>query len=317
MSNEPIFQKLAREYAMRGKSYERMVTPYLSPVKPLGTKQPLMDTPVYAPDPHLDGPFREPLPKRTVSPLFQVPEPDPEFTKKFQDFISTAPLQLLQGTPAGSFINNIQPVRTEDGGITLEAEVMVPHPQIVEDQMEAHYGDTSTLMMRALQGKASRLRGGIPKLAIVDEMQRFQETGELDQTTIDPEAVNQTHEPISYIELAEVIEKVGNAVVLTKTITMEEILDGKTSVDVIQELGREIAEKHPGAEVLEVNVDENHGDVIVTVRGTLISEKGNASTPNNPEQTDESVNAASNEETDEDDEPVILAPDFWKIRDEE
>lgn len=58
MSNEPIFQKLAAEYAMRGKSYERMATPYLSPVKPLGTKQPLMDTPVYAPDPHLDGPFK-------------------------------------------------------------------------------------------------------------------------------------------------------------------------------------------------------------------------------------------------------------------
>lgn len=62
MFNEPIFQKLAREYAMRGKSYERMTAPYLSPVIPLrDAKKSLMDTPVYGPNEHLDGPYKAPV----------------------------------------------------------------------------------------------------------------------------------------------------------------------------------------------------------------------------------------------------------------
>lgn len=265
MSNEPIFQKLAREYAASGKSYERMTTPYLSPVRPLGVaKQPLMDTPVYGPNEHLDGPYKAPLPKRNLAQLIQIPEPDPEVTKRFQNFISTAPLQILQGTPAGSF------------------------------------------------------RGVTPVLEIADEVQRFQETGELDPITIDPEAVNPPQTPISYIDVLEAAEKIGPAVVLTKTITTQELIDGRTSADIIQELGQEFAEKYPKAAVMEVNVGEKlNGDMIVTVRGTLISEEDGTSNPTTTKQTDESVNAASNEENDEDDEPVILAPNFWKIRDEE
>lgn len=255
MTNEPIFEKLAREYAARGKSYERLATPYLSPVSPLGTKQPLMHTPVYGPDPYLDSPYREPLPKRILEQFIKLPEPDPELVKKFQRFISRAPQTIPHGTS--------------------------------------------------------------PKLMIVDEAQRFEETGELDPITIDQEAVNPPQEPVSYIDVMEAAEKY-QGVVLTKTVTTEELLEGKTSVDAIQELGQEFAEKHPDAAVLEVNVGEKlNGDVIVTVRGTLISEEDNASTPNIPKQTDESVNAASNEENDEDAQPVILAPNFWKIRDEE
>lgn len=265
MSNEPIFQKLAREYAMRGKSYERMTAPHMAPVRPLGTtKQSLMDTPVYAPDPHLDGPYKEPLPKRNLAQLIQIPEPDPEVTKKFQEFITTAPMQILQGTPAGSFIQTFKGIRVEED---------------------------NTMTLRSPKPKADLLEKGLAErqLAIYRGM-------------VDP--------AIQY-------EIDQEAVVLTKTITTEELLEGKTSVDAIQELGQEFAEKYPEAKVLEVNVGEKlNGDVVVTVRGTLISEEDGTST-SNPEQTDESVNAASNEETDEDDERVILAPNFWKIRDEE
>lgn len=295
MSNEPIFEKLAREYDLRGKSYERMVTPYLSPVMSLGTKQPLIHAPVYGPDPHLDGPFKEPLPKRNLAQLIQIPEPDSEFTRKMQEFVETAPMQILVKTPAGSFVQTFKSACIEeDNTITLEAEeVIIP----TGDQREREKAMVPPIL-RSLEEKARRMKGVYPKLEILDEVQRFQE-------------------PISYEDLAEEMEKVGNAVVLTKTITTEELIEGKTSVDAIQELGREFAEKHPGAEVLEVNVGEKlNGDVVVTVRGTLISEENDISTTN-PEQTDESVNAASNEETDEDNQPVILAPNFWKIRDEE
>ena len=271
MSNEPIFEKLAREYAMRGKSYERMTTPYLSPVKPLGAaKKPLMDTPVYGPNEHLNGPYKAPLPKRNLAHLIQIPEPDPEVTKRFQDFITTAPVPVLQAT----------------------------RPDIAATQLALY-------------------RGMTPKMEIVDEVQRFEETGELDQITIDPEAVNSTQTPVSYIDVMEAVEKY-RGVVLKKTITTQELIDGMTSADIIQELGQEFAEKYPTAAVAEVNVGEKlNGDMVVTVRGTLISEEDDTSTLQNPEQTDESVNAASTEENDEDDEPVILAPNFWKIRDEE
>lgn len=269
MSNEPIFQQLAREYAAAGKSYERMTTPYMSPVMPLGTaKQPLMDTPVYGPNEYLDGPYKAPLPKRNLAQLIKLPETDPGVTKRFQDFISMAPV------------------------------LMTPRPDLAATQLALY-------------------RGMVPKMEIVDEFQRFQETGELDPITIDPEAVNPSQKPVTYDEMVEVANKY-EGVVLKKTITTQELLEGKTSVDVIQELGQEFAEKHPRAEVLEVNVGEKlNGDVEVIVRGTIISEEDKTSTPNTAKQTDESVNAASNEETDEDDEPVILTPNFWKIRDEE
>lgn len=247
MSNEPIFQKLAREYAARGTSYERMTTPYLSPVRPLGAAtQPLMATPVYGPNEHLDGPYKAPLPKRNLAQLIQLPEPDPEITKRFQDFISTAPLQILQGTPAGSFIRNMQPVRTEDGGITLEAEVAVP----------------------------KGFMGATPILEIVDEAQRFQETGELDPITIDPQAL---------------ISEEG---------WIAEPSDEQAASDMRpSSFEKESLSYFAG----------KHGDPDVV----------RAKRSYNPKQTDESVNAASNEENDEDDEPVILVPDFWKIRDEE
>lgn len=355
MSNEPIFQKLAREYAARGTSYERMTTPYLSPVRPLGAaKQPLMDMPVYGPDQYLDGPFKTPLPKRNLAHLIQIPEPDPEFTRRMQEFVSTAPLQILQGTPAGSFIRNMQPVRTEDGGLALEAEVTIP----TGDQREREK-EMVLPIMRAQAEKAQQMKGVIPTLEIADEVQRFQETGKLNPISEGGyTGIVTDYEPENVPSLDEVIEVANKyrGVVLKKTITMQELIDGMTSADIIQELGQEFAEKYPTAAVAEVNVGEKlNGDMVVTVRGTLISEEsgwiaepsdeqmasdmrpsefekeslayfaGKHGDPDvvrakrgyNPEQTDESVNAASNEENDEDDEPVILAPNFWKIRDEE
>ncbi|QPX71405.1 hypothetical protein SscP1EGY_7 [Streptomyces phage SscP1EGY] len=274
MSNEPIFQQLVNEYAAAGKSYERMTTPYMSPVRPLGTaKQPLMDTPVYGPNEYLDGPYKAPLPKRNLAQLIKLPETDPEITKRFQEFITTAPMAVIK----------------------------TPRPDLIAAQLEFY-------------------KGMVPKMAIVDEMQWFQKTDLVDpniQYEIDKEAVKSSQPTVTYDEMVEVANKY-QGVVLEKIITVQELVDGRTSADIIEELGLEFVEKYPTAAVSEVNVGEKlNGDMVVTVRGSLISKEDETSTPTNPKQTDESVNAASNEETDEDDEPVILTPNFWKISDEE
>jgi molybdopterin converting factor small subunit len=265
MSETPIFDKLIAEY---GKNILGiMERPFLAEVKP-------------------------PLPKRNLAQLIQLPEPDPELSRKFQEFITTAPMQILSQTPAGSFIQTFNGIRVEeDNTITLEAKVLAPQPQIVVDQMEAHYGDKPDLAASQLE-----LYRGISKVpVIVDEVQRFQETGLLDpaiQYEIDREAVNKVK-----------INK--DRVSIHRILTEEEIVDGKTVSDVIQELGQEFAEKYPDFEVEEVLVSDEFGSRTILVKGTKTK------------QTDEPVNAASNEENDEENQPVILAPNFWKIRDEE
>lgn len=264
MSNEPIFQRLARDYALMGKSYERMISPHLSPVRPLAaTTQPMTDAPSYEPDPYLDGPYKAPLPKRTLAHLITLPESNPEIAQKLQEFISTAPLAILQGTD-------------KLDSMAMEHKTEPVCLDLAVSQLEFY-------------------RGIVPT----------------------SEIVNARQEELSYLDVVEIAEKY-QGVVLTKTITVEDLLDGMTSADIIQELGKEFAEKYPNAAVAEVNVGEKfNGDMIVTVRGTLISEEDTTSTPNNPEQTDKSVNAASNEENDDENEPVFVAPNFWKIRDEE
>lgn len=286
MSNTPIFDKLVQEFASRGKVYERMISPHLAQVSPLGIN---LDQITYTPDPHLDGPFKMPLPKRNLSHLIQVPEPDPELTRKMQEFIETAPLQILAKTPAGSFIQTFKSARIEeDNTITLEAEVAVPTsaPQTVREHKTEE--PSADLLQRQLE--FYRGISGAPM--ILDEETRYHGTGKLD-------LIPQT----TYEDVVEATKDLMTNVKLSKTITLGEIVDGKTSSDAIQELGEEFAKKYPDSEIIDVNViDEIQGGITVTVRGT------------NPKQTDESVNAASNEENDE---PVFVAPTFWKIRDEE
>ncbi|QEQ94692.1 hypothetical protein SEA_SOSHI_79 [Streptomyces phage Soshi] len=134
MSNTPIFDALLAEYDDRKctEILKTLSTPFLSPVKP-------------------------PLPKRSVAQLIQVPEPDPEFTKQLQEFIQTAPMQILEGTPAGSFIKSMDVVKDDDTGeLMLEAEVMVPPVQTVQEDV----ADTVAIF-----------NGMRPKLAWVDEWQ--------------------------------------------------------------------------------------------------------------------------------------------------
>ena len=293
MSNEPIFQRLARDYALMGKSYERMISPHLSPVRPLAaTTQPMTDAPSYEPDPYLDGPYKAPLPKRTLSHFIQLPEPDPEFAQKLQSFISTAPLAILQGTRAGSVLSSFK-------GLSAG-------PEIVDEAIR--FQETGKLDSMVMEHKTTEHIPADLATAQLEFYRGIVPTSEI---------VNARQEELSYLDVVEIAEKY-QGVVLTKTITVEDLLDGMTSADIIQELGKEFAEKYPNAAVAEVNVGEKfNGDMIVTVRGTLISEEDTTSTPNNPEQTDKSVNAASNEENDDENEPVFVAPNFWKIRDEE
>lgn len=311
MSNEPIFQKLASEYAAVGKSYERMTAPYLSPVRPLSNiKEPLMDAPVYGPNEHLDGPYRAPLPKRTLSQIIKLSEPDPEFSAKVQESMQRLGDSIKAALPSTP--------------ILLGRGIEFHESEISENVVD-------TVVMRALEPKTELLEKGLAERQLVLYNRMVDPSI---QYEIDQEAVREALTPATYNEVVEAMEKIQPAVVLTKTITTEELLEGRTSVDAIQELGQEFAEKYPGAEVLEVNVGERlNGDVMVTVRGILISEEDGTNDEDIEEkyrsavhamaqygiskQTDESVNAASNEENDEDDEPVILTPNFWKISDEE
>jgi hypothetical protein len=274
MSDTPIFDKLIAEY---GKNILGILErPFLAEVK-------------------------SPLPQRTVSPLIQVPEPDPEFTRKFQEFITTAPMQILAQTPAGSFIQNFNGFRIEeDNSITLEAEVATP----TGDQREREKEMVAPIL-RALEQKARSMKGAYPKLEIVDEVQRFQETGLVDpviQYELDQGAIAYTGEEGERVTKVK-IDK--DRVSMHRILTEEEIVDGKTESEVIQELGQEFSEKYPDFEVEEVLVSEDFGSKTILVKGRKT------------EQTDETVNAASNEETDGENQPVILTPDFWKIRDEE
>src|SRR5687768_1040776 len=133
MSNTPFFDALIAEYGAKGSEIlKTMSTPFLAPVK-------------------------APLPKRSVAQLIQVPEPDPEFAKQLQEFIQTMPMQILEGTPAGSFIKSMDVVKDDDTGeLMLEAEVMVPPVQTVKEDV----ADTVAM-----------LNGMRPKLAWVDEWQ--------------------------------------------------------------------------------------------------------------------------------------------------
>lgn len=235
MSNEPIFEKLAREYAESGKSYESMTIPYLSPVFPLNTKQPLMNTPVYGPDPNLDGPVKEPLPKRNLENVMNTLVKRWVSSELNKQGFDERQLSLYRGT---------EPSRGN-----RESE-------------------------ETISFRSSNVEVEIPA-------------------------------PLIEIRPKETDDVVYMPVRMEKTLTDEERCSGKTSSDVITELGEAFARKHPNAEVSEVFVvDQINGDETVIVTGMN-------------EQTDESVNAASNEETEKDNEPVILNPNFWKTRNEE
>ncbi|WPJ30609.1 hypothetical protein [Streptomyces phage Psst1] len=134
MSNTPFFDALLSEYDEKKQKeiLNTLSTPFMSTVKP-------------------------PLPKRSLAQIIEPPAADPEFARKIQEFIQTAPLQLLEGTPAGSFIKSMDVVKDDDTGeLMLEAEVMVPPVQTVQEDV----ADTVALF-----------NGMRPKLAWVDEWQ--------------------------------------------------------------------------------------------------------------------------------------------------
>lgn len=289
MSNEPIFEKLAREFAARGKSYERMVAPFMAPVKPT-------------------------LPKRNLAQIIQLPKPDSEFTKNFQNSIQQMGDTIRSSVPKMPMILGPGITYSERDAIDtsgIHEALTLTGSQVAEEMTKKALEPKTKLLEKGLAERQLELYRGISKVpVIVDEMSRYEETGELDDTVSFYSSDAKVGIPAPVIpvrpkETDDVIYMPRKGVKLEKKISSDEILEGKTPTDVIQELGEEFARKHPNAEVSDVFVvDQIDGDKIVTVHGMEV------------EQTDESVNAASNEETDEDT-PVILAPNFWKMSDEE
>lgn len=137
MSETPIFDKLLEEFGQ--KKFESLQKPFLSPVKP-------------------------PLPKRSVAQLITPPETDPEFTKKLQEFIQTAPMQILAGTPAGSSIKSMDFVKKEGDYVVIDAEVMVP-------PAGATYDDIVEYAQRDIAATDAMFNGLRPQMAWVDEVQ--------------------------------------------------------------------------------------------------------------------------------------------------
>ncbi|QAY16292.1 hypothetical protein SEA_ICEWARRIOR_80 [Streptomyces phage IceWarrior] len=144
MSNTPIFDALLAEYDDRKctEILKTLSTPFMSTVKP-------------------------PLPKRSLTQLITPPEPDPEFAKKLQEFIQTAPMQILERTPAGSFIKSMDVVHDGQGGLALEAEILTPtaysEPEVSDEMVE--YAQRDAAATNAM------FNGLYPQMAWVDEMQ--------------------------------------------------------------------------------------------------------------------------------------------------
>ncbi|QEQ93773.1 hypothetical protein SEA_MAYA_80 [Streptomyces phage Maya] len=302
MSNTPIFDALLAEYDDRKctEILKTLSTPFMSTVKP-------------------------PLPKRSVAQLIQVPEPDPEFAKQLQEFIQTAPMQILEGTPAGSFIKSMDVVKDDDTGeLMLEAEVMVPPVQTVQEDV----ADTVAIF-----------NGMRPKLAWVDEWQSgdpdedeiyiapakpiaFERVQSELKTDMAAEAVRarqlalyqhgimkgrekaaQLHDdrfvpPMtektmpSWIadEVRESNEALSdseadeNVVGLSENIHMKDLeAAGYNLPQFFKELVEKFRKEYPDAENVSIHrKEELDGTITISVTGTT------------PEQTDESVNAASN-----------------------
>lgn len=302
MSNTPFFDALLAEYdeKKRAEILKTLSTPFMSTVKP-------------------------PLPKRSVAQLIQVPEPDPEFAKQIQEFIQTAPMRILEGTPAGSFIKSMDVVKDDDTGeLMLEAEVMVPPVQTVQEDV----ADTVAIF-----------DGMRPKLAWVDEWQSgdpdedeiyiapakpiaFERVQSELKTDMVAESVRQRQLALYQHGVMEGREKAAqlhndrfvppmtektmpswiadevresnealsdpetdeNVVGLAENIHMKDLeAAGYNLPQFFKELVEKFRKEYPDAENVSIHrKEELDGTITISVTGTT------------PEQTDESVNAASN-----------------------
>ncbi|QAY17197.1 hypothetical protein SEA_MADAMATO_79 [Streptomyces phage Madamato] len=163
MSNTPFFDALLAEYdeKKRAEILKTMSTPFMS-------------HPVAFPP-------KVPLPKRTAAQIIRdmMPTSDPEYARQVQEFIQTAPMKLLEGTPDGSFIKSIDAHVTDDGEYVMEAEVMVP-PTIVPTKelvnagqlpvkLGGGYDDLVDYARRDAAATMAMFQGTTPKLAWVDE----------------------------------------------------------------------------------------------------------------------------------------------------
>ncbi|AOZ64946.1 hypothetical protein SEA_ESKETIT_76 [Streptomyces phage Esketit] len=302
MSNTPIFDALLAEYDDRKctEILKTLSTPFMSTVKP-------------------------PLPKRSVAQLIQVPEPDPEFAKQLQEFIQTAPMQILEGTPAGSFIKSMDVVKDDDTGeLMLEAEVMVPPVQTVQEDVadtvaifngmrpklawvdEWQSGDpdedeiyvapskpitfdrVETELKTDMAAEAVRAR----QLALYQHgiMKGREKAAQLHDDRFVPPMTEKTMPSWIADEVRESNEALSdseadeNVVGLSENIHMKDLeAAGYNLPQFFKELVEKFRKEYPDAENVSIHrKEELDGTITISVTGTT------------PEQTDESVNAASN-----------------------
>ncbi|QWY81478.1 hypothetical protein PET_TAIDAONE_80 [Streptomyces phage TaidaOne] len=313
MSNTPIFDALLAEYDDRKctEILKTLSTPFMSTVKP-------------------------PLPKRSLTQLITPPEPDPEFAKKLQEFIQTAPMQILERTPAGSFIKSMDVVDDGQGGLALEAEILTPtaysEPEVSDEMVE--YAQRDAAATNAM------FNGLYPQMAWVDEMQS-EEDDEVYIAPVKPITFERVQSELKTDMVAESVrqrqlalyqhgvmegrekaaqlhddrfippmsEKTMPSWIADEVRESNEALSDPDEIDPVppyvrisenihvadlensgftlpqyfQKLATKFREEHPDAENLTIHrEDELDGTITISVTGTT------------PEQTDESVNAASN-----------------------
>lgn len=295
MSNTPFFDALLAEYSekKRAEILKTMSTPFMAPVK-------------------------QPLPKRDTARLAQAiktPDTDPEYVRMFQEFIQTMPMQILAGTPAGSFINSMDVVKKGDDYV-IEAEVLTPtkhseseaeyngvYPQMAwVDEMETDEDGelyiapvnpitfdrvktelkTDLVAERFLQRQLSVYQHGV--------MAGRQKAAESHDDRFVPPMTEKTMPAWIAAEVKESNEALSdpgtheNVVGLSENIHMKDLENGGYNLpQYFKELVGKFREKYPDAEDVSIHrEDELDGTITISVTGTT------------PEQTDESVNAASN-----------------------
>lgn len=288
MSNTPFFDALIAEYdeKKRGEILKTLSVPFMEPVKPT-------------------------LPKRSVAQLITPPEPDPEFAKQLQEFIQTAPMQILQGTPAGSFIKSLEVVGDGRGGLALEAEVMSPHPQIIKDQMEGIYGEVESdeeelyidnfgpfvFNRSTSELKAEKVSEDLAmrQLDLYRSASPFyrQKTAEghddrfvppMTEKTMPSWIAEEVRESNEALMDPDEFDPVPPYVRISENIHEKDLEgSGHNLPQFFEKLATKFHEDYPNAENMIIHrKDEIDGTITISVTGTT------------PEQTDESVNAASN-----------------------
>jgi len=312
MSNTPFFDALLAEYNEETQKELRstMSTPFLTPAVKID------------------------LPKRNFARLIQPPSVDSEFAKRMQELIQSARAQMQMyipdASPMGEYIKSLEITSDEKGQISVEAEVessfnsikpklaWVDELMIDEDEDDDVYITPSLasnpILIREFKAEAvptdlaqhqldeyRRAFGFAPQRAVEPHDDRFappmtdktmpswiaDEVRESNEHFSDPEPVED--------EVQGIRVKVAENIHPWKLEGSERGLPG-----FFEDLAKEFSRRYPSAQNVSIHREnEIDGTITISVVGTI------------PEQTDESVNAASSQTSN----PAIVKP-LWVANEE-